>query len=241
MGNNGLDTSRLPDHLAIILDGNGRWTKQRGKSRSYGHRAGVNAVENIVEETFDLGIKFLSLYVFSVDNWKRDKKEVSFLMKLIKNFYKSSFQKIKKNGIKVLHSGIYPPLPEKTIEILKKVEEETKNNTKGTLNLCINYGGRVEIVEGIKKLYKDIQNKKFDINNLTSENFSKYLFHPTVPDVDLLIRTSNEIRISDFQLWRISYSELWFTDTLWPDFSKAELHKALKHYQSRERRFGGIK
>jgi len=235
-----LDLSKMPRHLAIIMDGNGRWAKQQGKKRSYGHQEGVKKLREIIKEVFSLRIPYLSLYIFSVDNWKRENSEISFLMKLISQFYKTDAKEMSKNGIRVVHSGIYPPLPEKTVEILKKIQDETRDNQNGTLNICINYGGRIEITEGIKKLIQDFQKNQVKIDEIDPELFSKYLFHPQVPDVDLLIRTSGEIRISDFMLWRIAYSELWFTNTLWPDFSKEELHQAISDYQNRERRFGGI-
>ncbi len=241
MTNEEINSTNLPKHIAFIVDGNGRWAQQRGKKRTYGHQVGIDTLEKIVNKSFEIGIAYVSLYVFSVDNWKREKEEVNFLMKLIKNFYKKSFPKIKKKGIRVVHSGIHPPLSKETLEILKKVDEETIGNKNGTMNLCINYGGRVEIVEGIKKLYQDIENKILSIDDLDVKNFSNYLFHPDIPDVDLLIRTSGEYRISDFLLWRMSYAELWFTDTLWPDFNEEELFQAIKSYQERDRRFGGIK
>lgn len=234
-----LDASRLPGHLAIIMDGNGRWAKQKGKPRSFGHQAGGKALKHIIREVFSLGIPYLSLYVFSVDNWKREKTEVSFLMRLIKHFYKNEFPEIHAQGIKILHSGIYPPLPPETIEILEKVARETKDNSKGTLNLCINYGGRVEIVEGIKKILLDIEDGKLEAGALNTQVFNQYLFQPEVPDVDFMIRTSGEERISDFLLWQSAYAELYFTQTLWPDFDAGELYKALEVYQKRERRYGG--
>jgi undecaprenyl diphosphate synthase len=224
------------------MDGNGRWAREKGKKRIFGHQAGAKALKNVIREVFSLKIPYLSLYVFSVDNWKRDPEEVDFLMKLIQNFHKREYPEIKKQKIKILHSGIYYPLPEENIKILKTIEEETRDFTNGTLNLCLNYGGRTEIVEGIKKLFQDADNGNLDypIEELTPERFSRYLFYPEVPDVDLMIRTSGEFRISDFHLWRIAYSELYFTDVLWPDFSKEELHEALYQYQNRERRFGGV-
>lgn len=234
-----LDSSCLPGHLAIIMDGNGRWAKQKGKPRSFGHQAGGKALKNIIREVFSLGIPYLSLYVFSVDNWKREKTEIKFLMRLIKHFYKKEFPEIHAQGIKILHSGIYPPLPEETIKILEKVAWETKDNTKGTLNLCINYGGRVEILEGIKKVLLDMESGKIQASALDTGFFRNYLFQPGVPDVDFMIRTSGEERISDFLLWQSAYAELYFTQTLWPDFDAEELYKALQVYQARERRYGG--
>lgn len=229
--------SSLPKHIAIIMDGNGRWATLQGKKRSAGHQAGAKALKKVVESVFKHQIPFLSLYVFSVDNWKREKEEINFLMRLIKQFYKEEFPTLQKNGVRVVHSGVYPPLSSEIIELLQKIEKETAHNEKGTLNLCLNYGGRVEIIEGIKKVLQD----NIKPEKLTPQLFSSYLFHPEIPDVDLLIRTSGELRISDFLLWRLAYAELYFTDVLWPDFNEETLAHALKIYQNRERRFGGIK
>ena len=237
----GLDEKLLPRHVGIIMDGNGRWARKQGKKRVLGHQEGSRVLKKIVKSVFSLKIPFLSLYVFSVDNWKREMEETSFLMKLIGKFYQEEFSDFKKHGIRVIHGGIYDNLPKKVIQILKNIEEETVHNTAGTLNLCLNYGGRLEIVEGIKKLFQDIKTGKVKEEEIDSKFFSNYLFHPEVPDVDLMIRTSGELRLSDFLLWKNAYSEFWFTDTLWPDFNEEELFKALKDYQNRQRRFGDAK
>ena len=236
MPSNNLSSS-LPQHIAIIMDGNGRWATLQGKKRTAGHQAGGKTLKKVVERVFQLKIPYLSLYVFSVDNWKREKEEVSFLMKLIKQFYKEEFPSLQKQGIRIVHSGVYPPLSSEIIMLLQKIEKETAHNEKGTLNLCLNYGGRVEIIEGIKKVLQD----NIKPEELTPHLFSSYLFHPEIPDVDLLIRTSGELRISDFLLWRLAYAELYFTDVLWPDFNEETLDHALQTYQNRKRRFGGIK
>lgn len=232
-----LDPARLPAHIAVIMDGNGRWATRQGKKRTAGHQAGAKALKKIIETVFRLKIPYLSMYVFSVDNWKREKEEVGFLMKLMKQFYKEEFPDLKKNGIRVVHSGVYPPLSEEIIELLQKIEAETASNTAGTLNLCLNYGGRSEITEAAKKIIK----AGLAPEDLTPQIFSSYLFHPEIPDVDLVIRTSGEMRISDFLLWRIAYAELYFTETLWPDFDEQALFDALSSYQNRDRRFGGVK
>lgn len=235
-----LDLSALPKHVAIIMDGNGRWAKQRGKRRFFGHQAGAKALKQTVKNVFSLNIPYLSLYAFSVDNWKREEEEVSSLMKLIGTFYKREFKNFKKQQIRILHSGIYDKLPQKNIDILKTIEEETKDFKGKTLNLCLNYGGRTEIVEAVKKIIPLVQKGDLKLEDLSLDNFNNYLFHPEVPDVDLMIRTSGEQRISDFLLWQSAYSEFYFTDILWPDFGEEELYKAIYTYQNRERRFGGV-
>ena len=240
MERNDILSYEMPRHVAIIMDGNGRWAQLRNKKRIFGHQAGAKTLKEIIREVFSLKIPFLSLYVFSVDNWKREKTEVSFLMKLIGSFYKREFPEVKAQGIKVVHSGVEKHLSKKIIQILKNIQEETKDNTQGTLNLCLNYGGRTEIIEGIKKVVRDIENGQIIKDDIDVNLFKNYLFQPDVPDVDLMIRTSGEFRLSDFLLWQNAYSEFWFTETLWPDFNKEELYKAIYNYQKRERRFGGV-
>lgn len=236
-----LDPARLPKHIAIIMDGNGRWAKKHGKPRSFGHKAGAKILKQVLRSVFSLKIPYLSLYAFSVDNWKRDPKEVSALIRLMKYFYKNDFKELKQNGVRVLHSGVYDRLPDEIITILKNIQEETKDNKNGTLNLCINYSSKLEITEGFKKFYNRMQTEKLPIESLKPEMFSEFLFQKEVPDVDLLIRTSNEFRISDFLLWQCAYAEFYFTPVLWPDFDDKELYLALKEYQNRNRRFGGAK
>lgn len=236
-----LDKKKLPRHLAIIMDGNGRWAKERGKVRTQGHKEGAMVLKKIIRAVFELPVPYLSLYAFSVDNWKREKTEVAFLMQLLKNFYKNDFQEIKNAGIRVFHSGVYTNFTPDIIEIFHKIEEETKNNDKAFLNLCVNYGGRVEITEAVKKIAQKVKKGELEPENITGETIEKHLFHPEIPPVDLLIRTSGELRISDFLLWQSAYAEFYFTKTLWPDFTEQELYQAILDFQNRERRFGGTK
>jgi undecaprenyl diphosphate synthase len=240
---NGSENSpkNLPRHIAIIMDGNGRWALSRGLKRSEGHRAGAKALKQVISNVFSMGIPYLSVYAFSVDNWKREKSEVRFLIALMKKFYKDEFPEIHANGIRVVHSGVHAPLPDSILKILAIIQEKSKNNTKGTLNLCLNYGGRSEIIEATKKIAQDLVAGKLKINELDYKSYANYLFQPSVPDVDLLIRTSSEYRISDFLLWQCAYAEFYFTATLWPDFDKNALREALEEYQKRDRRFGGLK
>ncbi|HOJ49367.1 MAG TPA: polyprenyl diphosphate synthase [Spirochaetota bacterium] len=228
---------KLPKHLGIIMDGNGRWAKQRGLKRYKGHQEGVNVFKEIIKESFKLGIKYISVYAFSVDNWKRDQEEINFLMKMIIKFYDTDFPYLKNNNIRVLQSGITSNLNEEIIQIIRKIEKETEKNNGGVLNICFNYSGQLEILDAAKKIAKEYNEKKIDIENMTINDFKKYLYHD-LPDIDLLIRTSGELRISDFMLYRIAYSELWFTDKLWPDFTKDDLYKAIEDFSKRERRFG---
>ncbi len=219
------------------MDGNGRWAKQRGLKRYKGHQEGVNVFKEIIKESFKLGIKYISVYAFSVDNWKRDQEEINFLMKMIIKFYDTDFPYLKNNNIRVLQSGITSNLNEEIIQIIRKIEKETEKNNGGVLNICFNYSGQLEILDAAKKIAKEYNEKKIDIENMTINDFKKYLYHD-LPDIDLLIRTSGELRISDFMLYRIAYSELWFTDKLWPDFTKDDLYKAIEDFSKRERRFG---
>ncbi len=235
-----IDENNLPNHIGIIMDGNYRWAQKNGLSRFDGHKNGVAALRNLLNFAYDvLHLNIISLYAFSIENWKRTKEEVSFLMRLFLHFYKNEFQDIKKRKVRIIHSGTDDNLPASIKKTLVKMSEETKDNTRGTINLAFNYGGRNEIVEAAKRLALDFKNDKIDIKNISENAFEKYLFHPDLPDPDLIIRTSGEQRISNFLLWQSAYSELYFTETLWPDFNPAALVEAISDYQKRERRFGG--
>ncbi len=225
---------KLPQHVAIIMDGNGRWAKQRHLPRIFGHKEGIKSVKEVVETAVQLGIKYLSLYVFSTENWSRPKNEIKGLFSLLKRYVKLERENIIKNNIKVVISGDLTKLPLEIIKLLNDIVKETENNNAMILNLCINYGGRQEIIRAINSI---LNSQKKEI---TLEEFNKYLYTNNLPDPDLLIRTSGEQRISNFMLWQIAYTELYFTKTLWPDFRKKDFIKALKSYQKRERRFGGV-
>ncbi|WP_243129248.1 isoprenyl transferase [Hathewaya massiliensis] len=236
-----LDLNNIPKHIAIIMDGNGRWAKERNMPRTFGHKAGVETIRDIVKECSYLGVKYLTLYAFSTENWKRPKDEVNTLMNLLLSYLKNEFDELHENNVIINSIGDTSYLPKSCREELESAYKKTKNNTGLTLNLALNYGGRDEIISSIKKLYKDVENNKLNISDVNGDIFENYLDTKGMNDPEIIIRTSGEQRLSNFLLWQSSYSELWFTDTLWPDFTKEELRSAIKDYQGRERRFGGIK
>ncbi|MCX7957387.1 MAG: isoprenyl transferase [Endomicrobia bacterium] len=229
-----LDEKKLPNHVAIIMDGNGRWAQKRGLPRIFGHRAGANTVRRVVEIASKLGIKYLSLYAFSTENWIRPEKEIKSLFNLLRYYVKKEGQNLQKNNIRLIVSGDISKLDDTTQQSLMELKEKLRLNTGLTLNLCINYSGRHEIINAVNKILKS------GIQKITEETFEKYLYTCGLPDVDLLIRTSGEIRISNFMLWKLAYTEMYFTKTLWPDFTSKEFILAVKEFQNRERRFGGI-
>jgi undecaprenyl diphosphate synthase len=230
----GIDKTNLPKHIAIIMDGNGRWAKTKGKLRVFGHQKGVTAVRDTVEGAAEIGIKYLTLYAFSTENWSRPAKEVNALMTLLVSSIHKETKTLMKNNIRLSAIGNIAKLPIKAQEKLKEAIEKTKDNSRMTLILALSYSSRWEILNAVKNIIKD-ERKAEQINE---DVFQQYLSTKSVPDPELLIRTSGEYRISNFLLWQIAYSELYFTNTLWPDFSKTELEKAILDYQSRERRFG---
>ena len=234
---NNINNENLPKHIAIIMDGNGRWAQSRGKMRVFGHKNGIKAVRETVEGAAEIGIKFLTLYAFSVENWKRPKKEVNALMRLLVTAINNEMQRLIKNNIKLTVIGETDNLPSKTKEELMQAINITKNNTRMTLTLALSYSGKWDILNAVKKIIND----KIDPQNLNEKIFQQYLTTKNVPYPELLIRTSGEHRVSNFLLWEIAYSELYFTDTLWPDFRKKDLKKAIIEYQNRERRFGKTK
>lgn len=225
---------RVPNHIAIIMDGNGRWAKEKGMPRTYGHKAGADTLRKILTSCGELGIKYLTVYAFSTENWKRAKEEVDTLMFLFKTYLKNEKKLLMKNNVKFLVSGRKEGVSKDLLSEISKLEEATKGNTGITLNIAFNYGGRAELVDAIKEIVKN--NEK----EITEETVEKYLYNQ-LPDPELLIRTSGEMRISNFLLWQIAYSEIYVTDTYWPDFNKDELIKAIESYQKRDRRFGGVK
>ncbi|MBE6144187.1 MAG: di-trans,poly-cis-decaprenylcistransferase [Firmicutes bacterium] len=230
----------IPNHVAIIVDGNGRWAKERGLSRSLGHKAGSENLEEIARYAISKGVKVLSLYVFSTENFKRSKEEVDYLMDLFVNKFKSIGSKFNKENIKVVFSGRRENLSIDVLNTIDSITEKTKNNTKGIINFCLNYGGHFEIIDAVKKVSEDYKNGVVDLNNLDEECFSKYLYQD-LPPIDLLIRTSGEYRISNFMLWQMSYAEFYFTKTYFPDFKESAFDEAILEYNRRNRRFGGIK
>ena len=236
---NDIDINRLPKHIAIIMDGNGRWAKLRNKPRVFGHREGAKSVRKIVEATARLGIKNLTLYAFSTENWNRPKHEVKTLMKLLVSALKSELVLMKKNNIKLNAIGHTDKMPENVQHELQEVLDETKTNTGLVLTLALSYGARQEIQRAIKEISYKVKNNIISVENVDENIINKHLYTQNLPDVDLLIRTSGEVRISNFLLWQIAYAELYFTDVLWPDFSLQDLSTAIKDYYGRNRRFGG--
>lgn len=228
----------MPKHLAIIMDGNGRWAEKKGKNRIQGHSHGVKAVQEVVEEAVQLKIEHLTLYAFSTENWSRPQEEIGVLMKLLVSTLKSEFEKLLKNRIKLNVIGNLHQLPKIVQKELLYVVEKTQNNNEMTLTLALSYGGREELANALKQLAIKVKNNIISPEKIDQFIINEHLYTQSLPDVDLLIRTSGEKRISNFLLWQIAYAELYFTKVLWPDFTKKHLHKALTNYQKRERRFG---
>ncbi len=232
-----IDFSSLPRHVAVIMDGNGRWAKKKNLPRIEGHRAGAKSVQEIVETAARLGIKYLTLFAFSKENWKRPASEVLTLWNLLEEYLKREDKVLLKNNFRMNIIGQIDEIPLSTQEQLVRVTELTKNNDRLIITLALNYGGRAEIVNAIKKLVKE---NDFCIDTLDEEKFSQQLYTASIPDPDLLIRTSGEFRISNFLLWQIAYSEIWITDEFWPDFRKKHFFEAIIDFQKRERRFGDV-
>ncbi|MCD5397568.1 isoprenyl transferase [candidate division NPL-UPA2 bacterium] len=234
-----LDRAKLPRHVAIIMDGNGRWAKDRGLPRIAGHREGVNSVREIVRISGDMGIEVLTLYAFSVENWKRPRRQVNALMRLLQEFLRKERLRLNKNRVKLKAIGRLKELPPGVQEALEMTIKSTAKNEGLLLNLALNYGGRNEIVDAARDLVSDVQKGIRRIEEINEETFPEYLYTSGLPDPDLLIRTSGEYRLSNFLLYQLSYSEIWFTLVHWPDFKRKHFLEALLDYQNRERRFGG--
>jgi undecaprenyl diphosphate synthase len=228
----------IPNHIAIIMDGNGRWAKGRGLTRIFGHQHGVKAVRQTTEACVDLGVKYLTLYTFSSENWNRPKYEVDALMELLIDTVKKETETFMKNGIKLSTIGHVNKLPESCQRSLVELKETTKNNNRMELILALSYGSKDEIIEAVKDIAQEVKNGTISIDDINNDVFANRLYTKNIPDPELLIRTSGEHRISNFLLWQIAYSELYFTEVLWPDFRSDDLYKAIISYQSRERRFG---
>ena len=238
--NTDIDTANLPCHIAIIMDGNGRWAKKRILNRIEGHKKGTDVVRVIVRTCSEIGIPFLTLYAFSTENWQRPKTEVTALMFILKNFLESEQKEMMDNNIRLNAIGQIEKLPKNVRQILYNTITLTKKNTGLMLNLALSYGGRAEIVRMVREIAIKTKEGKIDPDLITPKLVSDFLYTKAMPDPDLLIRTSGEMRISNFLLWQIAYTEIFVTKTLWPDFSKQEFLQILKHYQSRERRFGKV-
>lgn len=226
----------VPEHVAIIMDGNGRWAKQRNMPRTSGHKEGLTVAKKIVKEASRLGIKYVTLYTFSTENWKRTQEEVGFLMNLIRGHLRAEFQFYKENGIRIEHIGDISGLPKDVQSEILKAKQETAHFTGLTVVLAINYGGRNEIIRGMNKFLAD----KKDGESISEDNLKEYFDIPKLPDVDLMIRTGGELRISNFLLWQAAYAELMFTNTLWPDYTAEEFRKNIEDFAGRNRRFGAV-
>ena len=227
---------KIPNHVAIIVDGNGRWAKERGMTRLQGHDAGFENLVSLSKYILSKGVKYLSLYVFSTENFKREKAEVNHLMDLFVLLYRDKLREFMRNNIRVIFSGRDEPLPKKVLKARDELMRETANNTGGTINFCMNYGGRAEILDAVKKIVASGE----DVSDWQESDFTKYLYQD-LPDVDLMIRTSGELRLSNFLLWQNSYAEFYFPETKFPDFHEADFDRAIVEYAKRDRRFGGIK
>ncbi|PIU28658.1 MAG: hypothetical protein COT09_04285 [Candidatus Hydromicrobium americanum] len=230
----------IPEHVAIIMDGNGRWAVKRKLPRSAGHKAGVEALREVITACVQLGIKFLTVYSFSSENWQRPKDEVNFLLNLFLESLKEELGALNKNGVRVFLIGDRKLIPYKILEAFENAEKQTANNTKLFFSIAFNYGSRQEIVDAARKIHKAAERNDIDIEKLDEKTFSDYLFTKECPDPDFLIRTSGEYRVSNFLLWQIAYCEFYFVKTLWPDFKRKNFLKAIYYYQQRSRRFGRL-
>ncbi|PKL91205.1 MAG: di-trans,poly-cis-decaprenylcistransferase [Candidatus Goldiibacteriota bacterium HGW-Goldbacteria-1] len=235
-----MDKNRLPVHIAIIMDGNGRWAKKRGLPRIMGHKEGAESVRAITETCAQIGIKYLTFYAFSTENWKRPKPEVKFLMSMLDSYLKRERATIMKNNIRFKSIGDRKKLPDAVVEKINYLEKESLKNTGLTMILALNYGSRDEIKKAVIKIAKKVKTGEVKPSDITEKMIEENLYTKNIPDPDLMIRTSGEMRISNFLLWQLAYSELYVTGTLWPDFRKKELAAAIEEYQKRDRRFGGL-
>jgi len=233
-----IDKNRLPSHIAIIMDGNGRWAKKQGLFRAFGHERGSESVKEIIQTCFELGVQNLTLYTFSSENWNRPKLEIDTLMKILVKSLTKELVLLEEKKIKLTTIGNFDKLPEKAKKVINGVVERTKDHTKMTLTLALSYGSREEIVNAVKIISDKVKNNIISIDSIDDSIINEHLYTHNLPDVDLLIRTSGEHRISNFLLWQIAYAELYFTDILWPDFKEQDLYEAIISYQKRERRFG---
>ena len=236
-----LSTLNIPEHVAIILDGNGRWAKNKHMPRTYGHTVGSKVVERTVEDASDIGIKYLTVYVFSTENWKRSQDEVSMLFSLIERYLRSLIKKSKKNNVRCRVIGRRDNMSSSMLQVIEKLEEETKDNTGLTFTLAINYGGRDEITRAVQGIAQDVKDGKLNAEDITESTISDYLDTSGMPDPDLLIRTGGDERLSNYLPWQLTYTEFYFTPVLWPAFTKNDLIDAVIKYNGRDGRFGGVK
>lgn len=236
-----LDMDRIPKHIGIIMDGNGRWAKKRNLPRTMGHKAGVETIRRILKECNRLGVRYLTLYAFSTENWKRPQDEVNALMSLLIEYLKKELKELHENNVVVNYVGNVEKLPQKAQQALVDAWELTKNNSGVQMNLALNYGGREEIIQGVRNLLKAVGEGEFSMSDLSEESFKDFLYTKGQPDPELIIRPSGELRLSNFLLYQGAYSELWFNQIFWPDFTEEHLRMAILDYQRRDRRFGGIK
>jgi undecaprenyl diphosphate synthase len=235
-----LDADRLPQHVAIIMDGNGRWAQRRHLPRVAGHRVGTQAARTVIETCAGLGINALTLYAFSMENWRRPKAEIDFLMRLLREYLRKELPIIHRNNIRMLVIGRHDQLPDEVREDIDRAMEQTAGNTGMKLAVALNYGGRAELVDAFNRILDRVRNNGLANTPIDEELISQHLYTAGLPDPDLLIRTSGELRVSNFLLWQIAYAEIYVTETLWPDFSRAQLYTALIDFQKRERRYGGL-
>lgn len=236
-----LENMTLPRHVAVILDGNGRWAARHGVPRAMGHKAGCETLEKIVEAVARMGLEYFTVYGFSTENWKRSEEEVGALMNLLRYYMGRIVRTANENNVRVRMIGEKSRFEQDIIEGIDRMEESTKNNTGLTFTVAINYGGRDEIVRAVRRVVRDYRENGLDVSNITEASFSEYLDTAGIPDPDLMIRTSGELRLSNYLLWQLAYAEFYVTDCLWPDFNQEELEKAIAAYNQRERRFGGRK
>ena len=237
----GVNFMKIPAHIAIILDGNGRWAKAKGMPRNYGHAQGSKNVERICEEAYRMGVKYLTVYAFSTENWNRPKDEVDALMKLLRNYMKTCLKTAAKNDMKVRVIGDKTGLDEDIRNRIAELEKATKDNGGLNFQIALNYGSRDEIVRAVRKVSEDVKEGKVKPEDIDEKMFEIYLDTHGIPDPDLMIRTSGELRLSNYLLWQLAYTEFYFTDIPWPDFTKEELSKAIEQYNRRDRRYGGVK
>lgn len=233
-------SSNIPQHVAVIMDGNGRWAKRQGLPRIAGHHSGMKAVKRVTIAANDLGVQYLTMYAFSTENWKRPKDEVDFLMKLPEEFLTIELGELIANNVQIRMMGYKEDLPDYTLRAIEEAVRQTKGNTGLILNFALNYGSRKEMIEAVKQIGTEIESGRLRASDVTPELFERHLLTYGLPDPDLLIRTSGEQRISNFMMWQLAYSELWFTDVYWPDFTEEHFYAAVREYQKRARRYGGL-
>lgn len=236
-----INETNIPTHVAVIMDGNGRWAKKRNMPRLYGHRQSMEAVRTIIQSCVDLGVKYLTLYAFSTENWKRPKDEVDGLMSLMVEFFNKEIDQLYKKGVKIRILGNLDKMPENAKKCALDAMEKTINNNILGLNIALNYGGRADVIHAVKQIAHKIKSGDLDVEDINEEMFGGFLYTKDLPDPDLMIRTGGETRTSNFLIWQLSYAELWFTNTYWPDFTKETLCNAIYDYQNRDRRYGGLK